>query len=302
MKEGNDADSYLSEEEVKNIEQVTVRAPDEDLTFAKVFAIKQLKNPYAEEGSYYLANDDEGVAQFLQSLKQAEKIRVDGDKVTYPVYKDAIGWELEMDDIENAKTWGRKFDVESVERAKRKVEEHMNQVAYVGDTKYGTTGIYEASGVTAISGTDIDNSSDPASDFIGYFYSLPKKFRDKYKYNIVMADSDYIKLMKRGNTYNDKSTKQIIMEALSGKLLDIMSDSDMASGTATGGGSTVSAGVAMLIPNSKDAVNIPLGMSPRTTRGIDEENRIVAGKVYARYGPPELVFPTAVGKITSLSS
>lgn len=294
-----DASTYLTDQEVKEIDNVMTRAPDVDLTFMQAFASKQLVNSDAESGEYYVADDDEGSARLLRSLSEAPGIFVAGQKVTYSVYMAGAKFSLKQSDIDMSRALGRSLDTEHVERAKRAVDVKLNKLAYIGDTDFGVPGVLEASGVTSISGTAVSGSSTVASDFIGYFNSLPIQFRSRYPYTLVLPDAIWKLLRKIGNTYNDKSLMTQITDAIPN--LTIVSEANLLAGTALSGGTTVGLGDALLIPRSADAVRLPFGRAPTPKMQLYNDVGEIKATVHARMGPPELVFPTAVGKITGLA-
>jgi len=300
MMKAQDTSGYLTKEEVESIELETMREPDRDLTFNQVFEIMPLDSPFAKTSVYYVADDDEGSAKLLNSLSQAEKIMVTGQRVTASIYDTAIAFELEMDDIETSRSWGKPLNTEFVQRSVRKVNEKLNSLAYLGDTDFGVQSLLDASGLTDITGTDIDTMTDVASEFIGYFNDLPVKFRTRYQYKLVLADQEWKKLQKRGNTYNDKSVAQLIQEAIP-NLEIVPPEVSLDSGTEYASGGTVSSGTGFFIPKSKEAVRMPLAMSPVAYTDSDNSIRKVKGTVRARAGPLEIVFPTAIGKISGLN-
>ncbi len=288
--------SFLTKEEVQEIENVTVRQPDEALTFAEVIGIKQITNPKAKSDVFYTADDDEGAAQFLLSLADSEVIGVSNTKVTFPIEMSALGWRLKMDDIENSRSFEVSIDTESIQRATYHVNAHMNQVVYSGDTKYGFSGLSEVSGVTAIVGTTLID----ANNIIGYFNSLPRKFRNKYSYSLVVGDDIWKELVQIGNTTNDKSIADQVTDAIPN--LQIVNESEMDAGTSLAGGGTLAAGVALFVPKSTEPGFLPVAESPSTTREEKTAIREVEGNVFSRFGPIGLVFPTAFGRITSFGT
>lgn len=293
--------SYLTQEELKEIENVALRAPDVDLTWADVFAVKTMQNPHAKSGEYTLADADEGNARLLQSLSQAEKIFVSGQKVTYSVYTAGIAFELDMADIEASRVWGKPLDTEVIQRATRKVNEKINSMAYSGDSEFGVTGLTEASGVTAISGTDLDGySGNVASLFITYFHGLPSQYRNRFPYSLVLADQEWAKLQKIGNTTNDKSIATQIQEAIPNLKIS-MPEAELTAGVTLGGGTTVADGTGLFVPKDASALRMAIAMSPRASTMDYPDTQQVKGSVWARIGTAELVFATAVGKITGLN-
>jgi hypothetical protein len=299
MKELDGTSGYLTLEEVQYIKNETSRAPDRDLTFATVFEMKVI-DPFAKTDVYYVADTDEGAAEIVVHLSDAKKIMVTGQRTTASIYDIAIGFELEMDDIETSRSWNKPLNTEFVARATRAVNEKLNALAYLGDTKFGVTSLLDNSSVTAITGTTISVMTDPASSFIGYFNSLPVVYRNKYQYKAVFADQEWKQLQKRGNTYNDKSIAQIILEAIP-NLEIVPPEVSLDAGTTYASGGTVASGVAYLIPKNQEAVRMPIAMSPTAYTDTNTADRIVYGKVRARAGPLEIVFPTAIGKITGLA-
>ena len=300
MMNQNDAtSSFLTQLEVTEIDNVIKRAPDRDLTFADVFAIKQLANPNAETGWYYVADSDEGSVHLLRSLAECEKIFVSAQKVTYPVYLMGIGYNLKVSDIEASRAWNQPLDTQEVSRATRAVQEKLNKLAYVGDSEFGVPGILSEAGITAITGTTLSSSTTKCNDFIGYFNSLPVIYRNRFQYTLVVADREYKELVKIGNTYNDKSVADQLKAAIP-NLTIAMPEVNLDAGTALYDGSTVAAGTALLIPKAVEACNMPLAKAPNTTMKMYEDIQEIKGTVNARAGPVEVIFPTSIGKITGL--
>ena len=292
--------TFLSEEEVKNIEEVTYRIPDSDLTAFRVFEFRTIANPNAETDSYDVADTDEGSAKLLRNLSEAPGLMVTKQRVAYNLFLEGVSWELKFSDIANSRTWGKPLDTEVIERATQAVNQKLNDVAYKGDAEFGVTGILEATGVTAITGTDIDGMTTVASNFVAYFNSLPAVFRKK-PYSLVMADKEYVKLTKFGNTYNDKSIINQILDAIP-NLIEIVSETTFTAGTVLSAGGTVANGVAMFIPKDKGLVRVPIAKSPNTTMQTNTAYETIKGVANARGGPVEVIFPTSIGKITGLDS
>ena len=299
MMKNDAASSFLTEQETKEIEDITLRAPDVDLTVFEVFPFRTLLNPNAKSGEYNVADDDEGSANLLLSLKDAERIFVSGQQVTYSIYDTAIAWELKFSDIETSRSWGRPLDAEVISRATRKVNEKINSLAYVGDSKFGVPGILEASGLTSIAGGTVNNTGAPANEFITYFNSLPAKFRTRFPYKLVLNDSVWKQLQVIGNTTNDKSIMTQILEAIP-NLSIVSPEANLDAGTALSAGGTVGLGDALLVPQDVGTIRMSIAKSPRSIQKDYEDDAEVRGKVHARIGVVEPIFPTATGKITGL--
>ena len=87
MIQKDENNSYLTVEELKFIEQKTLRAPDDDLTYAQVFPMTRIPNPNATSHQYFIAEDDEGAAELVTTLEDAPNLAVSNSRVTYPLYK-----------------------------------------------------------------------------------------------------------------------------------------------------------------------------------------------------------------------
>lgn len=301
MMEKDEYGSYLTKEEVEYIEQKTLRAPDEDLTYARVFAPTQIPNPNAKSHEYFIAEEDEGAAELVTVLEDAPGLAVSNSQVTYPIYKIKLKGGLAEEDIQASRSFGTPLNVETLNRIKRKVDEKTNQLAYVGDQKFGVPGIYSGSGFTAITGTVWSTAGlDLANEVISYVNDLPRIYRTR-KYTLVLADAEYKRLSLFFNStaaVGDRSHLERIKAAHPN--LEIVNEASLDAGTVLYNGGTVAAGVALLIPKEKDIVQMGFAKVPY----ILQDNNIVDEKVTmavaARIGIVETPFPTAIGKITGL--
>jgi len=298
MNENDSDNSYFSKEELQEFDKVLSRPPELDLTFDQVFNIKRGQNKLTKQGFYDVKDDTERKAAFVMSLAHAKKINVSKNRVSFFVYDDAVAYDLNMDDIETTRASNMPIDTESLTDATRDVNETLNTLAYAGDVTFGLPGVLTASGVTTITGADIDLSSNVANDFIGYFNSLPRKFRSR-PYTLVLADAEYKKMVKIGNTYNDKSVIDQILAAIPN--LEIVVETNLTAGTVLSDGTTLDAGVALLIPKVQEWVRMRLFMAPELKTGIYNDVGLVKNTVRARAGPVELVFPSSVGVIDTLN-
>lgn len=297
-KQAND-NSYLFEDEVKVVSETVSRAPDLDLTFNRVFSLRQMANPDAEVSKYRVADTDSGTAELLRGLAEYPKIDISGSESTTDIYKIGISFDIPTQDVNNSRAFGRKLDVEYVDRAKRKVDEKMNAFAYAGDTKFGVPGILELSGVTTHSGSDFDTANLNLADQVTIaINSIPIEFRGR-PYSCVMADTEWKKLTKIGNTTTNQTWLEIIRRQWPN--IQFIVEAQLDSGTNLASGSTVAAGTAMLIPSDPTLVRIPVGRMPnavfQAAANVAYEEK-VSGKVKARIGAIEVPYPTSVVKVT----
>lgn len=299
---GNDENGgALTKEELEFIEQVTLRAPDEDLTYAQVFPVTRIPNPEAESHQYFIAEDDEGSAELVTALEDAPELKVSNNRVTYPVYKIKLKTSLAESEIAASRSFGIPLDVAAIERVKRNVDEKANALAYVGDKKFGVPGILSGSGFTAITGADWGTANlDLANEIIKYMNQIPRKFR-KRQYTLVLGDASYTKLQNFFNSSSsvgDRSHLERIKSAYPN--LEIVNEASLDAGTELYDGSTLAAGVGLFVPKDKNLCQMTVAKVPYTLA----ENKIIDEKVNmavaARYGIVQTPFPTAIGKITGL--
>jgi len=297
-KQAND-NSYLFDDELEVVSETVSRAPDLDLTFNKVFSLRQMANPDAEVSKYRVADDDSGTAELLRGLSEYPKVNITGSESTTDIYKVGISFDIPTQDINNSRAWGRKLDMEYVERAKRKVDEKLNAFAYNGDTKFGVPGILELSGVTTLSGSDLDTANlNLADEITRGVNAIPVEFRQR-PYSLVMADAEWKKFVKIGNTTTNQTWLEIAKRQHPNVQFIVESQLDSGKNLASGG--TVSAGTAMLIPSDPILVRIPVGRMPsaifQASANVAFEEK-VSGKVKSRIGAVEVPHPTSVVKIT----
>lgn len=296
------ATSFLTESEVKEIDNAFLKEPKRALTFNQVFPPKQLRNPNAKVGQYYIQSDDAVVAGFVERLKDAKRVTVTGKQVTYSVYKAALSYNLDMTEIDESRKFNTPIDVRVVNSLVRKIQEKMNSLAYVGDSTFGVNGIMDqTANMTAITGSDISSTTTPAAVanvFIKAFNDLDAKHRESYNYKLVVPDAVHKYLVQIGNTTTDGSAKNQILSALS-TLVDIIPEGQLDSGTTTAT-TTVANGIGVFIPQDQEATNMPIGYLPRNNMKTDEAYREIEGTGEARFGPVELIFPEAYGYITGL--
>ena len=298
----DDSGSYLTKEELEQIEQVTEREPDRDLTYAQVFPINALANPNATTHEYFIAEDDEGAAELVSKLESYPMLSVANKRVSYSIYKTKIGFHLPVEDIETSRAWNAPLQTVNVQRALRKVEEKINKIAYIGDESYQVPGILSASGVTSISGTDWSTANlDIANEVISYMMKMPVIYRQR-PYSLVLADAEYQKLM---NYFNSSSAvgDRNHMERINSALPNLTISSpevNLDAGTVLYDSGTVAAGTALLIPDDNTLVQMSIAKAPYTLTENKVVDEAVKGAVAARIGIVETPFPTAIGKITGL--
>ena len=92
-RQAND-NSYLFPREVETVDEVVNRQPDLDLTYNRVFALRQLADPTAEVHKYRVADDDQGAAELLRKLAKYPKIKISGTEATTNIYKASDIWAL----------------------------------------------------------------------------------------------------------------------------------------------------------------------------------------------------------------
>lgn len=301
MMHKDESGSYLTKEELHYIEETTIRAPDEDLTYATVFPIERIPNPNATSHEYFIAEDDEGAAELVNVLEDAPGLAVSNSRVTYAVQKIKLKAGLAVEDIETSRSWNVPLNVETLNRVKRKVDEKTNSLAYVGDTKFGIPGVISGSGFTAITGTNWGSAGlDLANEVITYMNSIPRIYR-KRPYTLVVADTEWKRLQLYFNSsasVGDRNHFERIKAAFPN--LDIVNETNMDAGTVLYDSSTVAAGVAFLFPKDKNLIKMTVAKAPY----VLNENKIVDEKVNmavaSRVGIVEVPFPTAIGKITGL--
>lgn len=299
---GNDeSSSYLTKEELQFVEQKVLRAPDEDLTYSRVFAMTRIPNPNADSHQYFIAEDDEGEAELVTVLEKAPSLAVSNNRVTYPIYKEKLKAGLAVEDIEASRAYGAPLNVEVLNRVKRKIDEKANAFAYVGDAKFGVPGILSGSGFTSISGSNWGTAGlDLANEVIRYLNQIPRKYR-KLPYTLVLADDEYVKLMKYFNSSSavgDRSHMERIKAAYPN--LEIVNEANMDEGVALYNGTTVSAGTALLIPRVEELCRMTVAKAPYILTENKVVDEMVEMAVAARIGIVECPFPTAIGKITGL--
>lgn len=299
----DDTGSYLTKEEVQLIQQVTERAPDQDLTFNQVFAIESIPNPDAEEHGYFIAEDDEGEAKLVQKLESYPQLKVSNRRVTYPIYKAKLGFVIPEEDIAASRSWGKPLNTEYVERVTRAINVKLNKLAYIGDSAFGVPGVLEASGVTDITGTSwAVTTKDLANEVITYVNTLPVVYRT-LPYTLVLANTQFVKLtgFYNGSGFiGDRSHFERIRAALPN--LSIVNEINLTAGTVlSDGSSTIASGTALLIPKDRRLCRMTLAKAPYARISNDTTDEAVKGAVAARAGIVETPFPTAIGKITGLA-
>jgi hypothetical protein len=291
----------LTKEELDFIEQITLRAPDEDLTFNRVFAIKAIPNPNAESHQYFIAETDEGAAELVTELEKAPNLAVSNSRVTYPVYKAKVKGFLPVATIQASRAWGTPLDVEQVTRMKRSVDEKTNQLAYVGDSKFGVPGILSASGVTTHTGTNWATSGlDLANEVIAMVNAIPRKYRGR-AYSLVLGDTEFKRLSLFFNSsaaVGDRSHIERIRAAAPN--LQIVNEATLDAGTELYNGTTVAAGTAILVPRDETLVRMSVAKAPYTLTENKVVDEAVELAVAARIGIVETPFPTAIVKVTGL--
>ncbi len=293
--------SHLTDLEVKEIEALAIRAPDEDLSYSAVFQAKLLTNPSAETGNYTVVTDS-GEAEVVRRGSRYAKLTISGTEVSYILESFGIEFEIYKDDIKASKMFGRPLDMEYVERAVRAAQEKLNKIAYVGDTKFGTLpGVVELSGVTAITGTDLDTANLNLFNEVQIaLNSIPSKYRRR-NYTLVVADKEFKKFTAIGNTTTDDSWLTMIEKNI--RNLKVVMDDEIIAGAALAGGGTIATGTAMLIPYEKTLARLPIAKELKAVMDknsiTNEYEEAVRGKIAGKVGPVEVPFPAAVGKITS---
>jgi uncharacterized linocin/CFP29 family protein len=291
----------LTKEEIQFIEQQTLRAPDEDLTFSRVFALQAIPNPNAASHQYFVAEDDEGAAELVTELEKAPNLAVSNNRVTYAINKIKLGSSLSLASIQASRSWGVPLDVEVVNRVKRKVDEKTNQLAYVGDSKFGVPGVVSATGVTTHTGTDWATAGlDLANEVISAINAIPRKYRNR-PYTLVLADEEYKLLTKFFNSsaaVGDRSHMERIRAAM--PTLQIVNEASLDAGTTLYNGTTIAAGTALLIPRDQSLVRMAIAKAPYPLTENKIVDEAVSVAVAARVGIVETPFPTSIVKITGL--
>lgn len=299
MNNANDS-GHLTKEEVTFIENAAKRAPDEDLTFPKVFQPLLMANPNAETGEYRVLTDL-GVASLVRRGSRFNKLKINGDKITYSVDEVGIEYGIQKSDIQSARTFGRPLNIEYVERAKRATDEKINILCYRGDTEFGEfPGILELSGSTTYSGTALTTASlNIVNEVINAFQSIPQKFRGR-KYSLVVADQEWKIMTKIVDNSSNASIADLVQRSLPN--LTVVSETQYTAGLELSDASTIASGTASLIPNDRELVRLPVA---KPTNSIIDSNsqsnafeKELRGRVEARLGPISVPFPTAVVKIT----
>ena len=287
--------SYLTKEEVEFIEQTTLRAPDEDLTYAQVFPITRIPNPNAKSHDYFIAETDEGAAELVNALEDAPNLKISNEQVTYPVHKIKLKAGLGVEEIETSRSWNTPLDVATLTRVKGAIDDKTNALAYVGDQKFSQPGILSGSGFTSITGTNWGVASkDLANDVISMMNSLPRIYR-KRPYTLVLADTEWKRLQSYFNNttaVGDRNHMQRIQAAFPN--LSIVNEANMDAGTVLYDASTVALGVALLIPKDNTLVQMTVAKAPY----VLNENHIVDEKVLmavaTRVGIATVCFRTAL--------
>ena len=300
MMKNNDA-SYLTSRELEEFEEMTVRAPDIDLTGMQSVAIVNAGNPDAETDSFYVAADDVGTAEFVGALEDHPRIKISNNKVTYDVYKPKLGFDLAEDDIKKSRSWGVPLDTVYAQRTLRAVWEKINNFIYLGDSKYGGSGLLGVSGVTSISGSDWTSGTlDIATDLTTIVNSLPKIYRSR-PLSFVLADAEYKKLFKyfNGTGYvGDRSHLQRIQE--SHKNLTLYNEGALDAGSVLADATTVAAGTALIYPKDQSVLRTKIFKMPYFLSDKDIVGEKVSAAYAARVGVVETPFATAIGKVTGL--
>jgi hypothetical protein len=291
----------LTKEELEFIEQQTVRAPDEDLTFSRVFPIQAIPNPNADSHQYFIAEDDEGAAELVTELEKAPNLAVSNNRVTYAVNKIKLAGMLPVSSIQASRSWGVPLDVEVINRIKRKVDEKTNALAYIGDSKFGVPGVISAAGVTTHTGTNWATAGlDLANEVIKAINAVPRVYRNR-NYTLVLADDEYKLLTKFFNSsaaVGDRSHMERIRAAMPN--LQIVNEATLDAGTVLYNGTTVAAGTALLIPREQTLVRMAVAKAPYTLTENKVVDEAVSVAVAARVGIVETPFPTSIVKITGL--
>lgn len=295
----NNDSGHIRTWEIEEIEKVAMKAPADILTYATVFQPLLMTNPNVETGKYTVRTKS-GDAEIIRRGTDFPKMKINGNEVTYSFYEIGISYAVNKDDIALAKSFGRPLNLEYVEEAVETTFNKMNSFVYRGDSQFGIGGVLELSGVTAISGTDLDTASLNLYDEVRTTMdSLPVKYRNK-PYYLVVADAEDIKFNKIGNDYRNESWKKIIEDNI--KNLTIIVEEQFDAGLALAGGGTIVAGTAMLIPNDKKLARLPVAKPVKSivskTSVQDDYLEDIEGKVKGRIGPVEVPFPTAIAKIT----
>ena len=297
-RQAND-NSYLFPREVETVDEVVNRQPDLDLTYNRVFALRQLADPTAEVHKYRVADDDQGAAELLRKLAKYPKIKISGTEATTNIYKVGISFEIPLEDVETSRAWNRPLDTEYVERAKRAVDEKVNKLAYRGDEVFGVPGVLELGGITSHSGSDFDTASLNLADQITKAVNaIPVRFRGR-PYSLVMADAEFKKLNLIGNTTTNQTWIEIVKKQ--NPNLNLFVEAELDAGGTLSDGSTIGSGTALLVPSDFTLVRMPVGFLPEAVFSPDQNvafNEKIEGKVKSRVGTVEAPFSASLVKIT----
>ncbi len=299
MKKEAQDNSYLFENEVKEIEEAVARAPDLDLTAFKVFPPKQLANPDSLISKYTVADTDTGAAELIRLLGEYPRMNISGNEVENTMRKIGVQFEMPTADVALSRQWQKPLNTEFAERAKRMVDEKTNEYLYRGDAIFGAPGFLELSGVSTFSGSSFDTASLNLSDQITRAVNaIPQQFRGR-AYKLVLADQEWKALRVIGNTTTNQDWMTLALSANPNLTIEL--EAELLAGGTLGGGGTISDGEAWLVPQDKTLCRAPIGSLGRVLQkpaDLATFEELAGGKVNSTIGAVEVPFPTAVVKIT----
>lgn len=120
------------------------------ITYSEFVPVDLSANPWAPTVTYY-STDMVGSAKWGSALGQDFPFaETDAAKHETGVHMALIGYKYNLEEINQARMLGRNLPDERASAARRAYEEHVQRVAYFGDTSKGFKGLTNYTGVTTI--------------------------------------------------------------------------------------------------------------------------------------------------------
>lgn len=121
----------------------------QDIQYAQLIPVDTSAPEWIQSVTYF-SMDQVGQAEWFSGLAQdVPKVELTREKFETSVSMAAIGYGYTLEEIGTAQLLGMNLTADKASAARRAAEEKIDQVAFVGDTGKGFTGLTNASGPTA---------------------------------------------------------------------------------------------------------------------------------------------------------
>lgn len=136
--------------QVSHIEPQVYRVQYPDVDYAALVPVDTAASPWVKSVTYF-SMDKRGAAQWISGNgKDVPVVGLDTEKFETGVYTAGIGYNFGFEEVNQARLLGIPLESEKAMAARRASEEFIYRVATAGDTEKGFDGIFNYTGVPAV--------------------------------------------------------------------------------------------------------------------------------------------------------